>query len=94
MNFRLAETCARCAGQDDDPHSESRAELVRVKPDKHRPVLWDEKKPPELLSCSQRNLSQPSHRPDNRQAKQGNKTNQATAKQNPTTALLYYKRIF
>jgi hypothetical protein len=36
----------RCAGQDDDPHSGSRGIFARVKPDKHSPVLWDEKKLP------------------------------------------------
>jgi hypothetical protein len=44
LTFRLVETCVRCAGQDDDPHSGSRAILPRVKPGKHRPVLRDEKK--------------------------------------------------
>jgi hypothetical protein len=37
INFGFVETCVRCAGQDDDPHSGSRAKLVWVKPDKHRP---------------------------------------------------------
>jgi hypothetical protein len=39
--FGFAETCVRCAGQDDDPHSGSRGIFVRVKPDKHSPVLRD-----------------------------------------------------
>jgi hypothetical protein len=41
LNFRFAETCVRCAGQDDDPHSGCRDALVRVKPDKRIPVLRD-----------------------------------------------------
>jgi hypothetical protein len=32
----------RWPGQDDDPASGSQATLVRVKPNKHRLVLWDE----------------------------------------------------
>jgi hypothetical protein len=71
-NFCLAETCVRCAGQDDDPHSGSRGIFARVKPGKHSPVLRDEKKLPNLLPGAQRNLSQASHRQSNRQTKQGN----------------------
>jgi hypothetical protein len=46
MNFRLGETPLRWPRQDYGAASGSRAELVRVKPDKHRPVLRDEKKLP------------------------------------------------
>jgi hypothetical protein len=47
----------RCAGQDDDPHSGSRGIFARVKPDKHSPVLRDEKKLPErLLDADKRKL--------------------------------------
>jgi hypothetical protein len=49
QNFGLAETPLRWPRQDDGAASGSRAELVRVKPDKHRPVLWDERKLPKRL---------------------------------------------
>jgi hypothetical protein len=38
LTFALAKPGVRRAGQDDDPLSGIRAKLVRVKPDKHRPV--------------------------------------------------------
>jgi hypothetical protein len=44
LTFCFAETRVRWPRQDDGAASGSRAELVRVKPDKHRPVLRDEKK--------------------------------------------------
>jgi hypothetical protein len=68
--------------------------LPGVKPDKHRPVLRDEKKPPYLLLCSQRNLSQPSYRQTIDKRNKAKATSQDTAKKNPTTALTYNKRIF
>jgi hypothetical protein len=47
--FGFAETCVRCAGQDDDPHSGSRGKLTRVKPGELSPVLRAENKLPYLL---------------------------------------------
>jgi hypothetical protein len=62
LTFRFAETPLRWPRQDDGAASGSRAILPRVKPGKHRPVLRDEKKLPELLLGVQGNLSQLSHR--------------------------------
>jgi hypothetical protein len=47
ITFALPKPRVRWPRQDDGAASGSRAELVRVKPDKHRPVLWDEKKLPD-----------------------------------------------
>jgi hypothetical protein len=92
MNFRLAETCVRCAGQDDDPHSGSREIFARVKPGKHFPVLWDEKKLPARKPVGdgvldvprpQGNRLQPRHRQSNRQAQQRNKYKPNYSKETP-----------
>jgi hypothetical protein len=56
LTFALSKPGVRCAGQDDDPHSGSRGIFVRVKPDKHSPVLRDEKKLPELLLGANRRI--------------------------------------